>query len=268
MYTILGELEWLKTYRHRFFSKTLARNYSVYLRCIPDEFVSNAQLMEYFNRVFEGACIESNVALKIPNLEKEVVQRDAALANLEHAINVQRATGVAPMHSVKMCGGEKVDSLITYTQELAELNEKVKDSLEKLQDDAIVSTEEVTQNPEEGDTTQKEETQNLKKVEKQSSFFAEMLSGNPDGEKLTAAFVTFNSLKVANAVVQLDLYDQPHAMEACEAPDPEGTKHQGAHVSYLTASQSHVFSSVVVKKRCDVGQCWEDTQVVANWEAH
>ena len=95
-----------------------------------------------------------------------------------------------------------------------------------------------------------------------------MLSGNPDGEKLTAAFVSFNSLKVANAVVQLDLYDQPHAMEACEAPDPEGTKHQGAHVSYLTASQSHVFSSVVVKKRCDVGQCWEDTQVVANWEAH
>jgi hypothetical protein len=237
MYSILGELEWLKRYRHRFLTKQKARNYSIYLRCITtgDYLTNDGKLVDYFNSIYndDQVCVEAHVARKIPNLSKKVLERDALVANLEHAMNVKEDTGgvVPPMHSTKLCGGEKVDSIQTYTKELKTLNAEIKVAMETLE-----SNHNGNKDSNEATSHEKEETndavvaspplaEETTDAEPGKSFLG-LLSGQADGAKLTAAFVSFRSLRAANAAIQIDHSEQPHAMEVFEAPDPDGKNHK------------------------------------------
>eukprot|EP00339_Tiarina_fusa_P000668 CAMPEP_0117082154 /NCGR_PEP_ID=MMETSP0472-20121206/57867_1 /TAXON_ID=693140 ORGANISM="Tiarina fusus, Strain LIS" /NCGR_SAMPLE_ID=MMETSP0472 /ASSEMBLY_ACC=CAM_ASM_000603 /LENGTH=929 /DNA_ID=CAMNT_0004810305 /DNA_START=7 /DNA_END=2796 /DNA_ORIENTATION=+ len=239
MYSILGELEWWKRYRHRFLAKQTARNHSIYVRCIaPEEYLSDAKLVEFFNKLnnsttADAICVEAHVARKIPNLTKKVAERDALVANLEHAINVKEDTGVGPMHSTKLCGGEKVDSIETYTQELETLNQEIKEALEKLaaQNGALqtkgsslmsdMEKEETSIPATAAPSADATEETPASFLGGKAAAMTNLLSGQDDGEHLTAAFVSFRSLQAANAAIQMDHSETPHAMEAFEAPDPD-----------------------------------------------
>ena len=55
-----------------------------------------------------------------------------------------------------------------------------------------------------------------------AASFAKNLLTKEDGEPYSAGFVTFNSLRSAQAAKQMIQYPEPFAMEVLEAPQPEG----------------------------------------------
>lgn len=141
MYLILKEFEWFTTYRHRFLSKTRADNYTVYVTGIPLELRSDAAVSAYFRECFDSdSVLEAHVALDIPALEKKVVERNACVAKLEHAINVRDVKGggtVGPTHKTGPLGlwGPTVDSIEAYTEELRTLNEEITKAIEAVESD-------------------------------------------------------------------------------------------------------------------------------------
>lgn len=133
MYLILREFKWFTVYRHKFISKTVPNNYTVYVGGIPEEYQSNAELLDYFRTCFSyDSVIEAQMALNIPDLEKKHARRQALVDKLEHAINVQDIKGVTPMHRTRTCGGEKVNSIEAYSRELDELNKEISAAIDKI----------------------------------------------------------------------------------------------------------------------------------------
>ena len=243
----------------------MARNYSVYVRNIPQHLLSNKAVIEYFNRMYNNekdattAVIDCNVALIIPNLTKLVAERDAIYEKLEHAKAIKEIKGITPTHSTSSlpipgsANNNKVDSIEAYTTELAELNEKVKDAISKLEEiqeespekedtttlfDAAAEDEKGRQQQAAAATTPEDAEEGggpgksnnpLSVIQGGVSGSVSMvtntlgLNGKEDGEKLTAAFVSFRSLKYTNLSIKMNHNSTPYTMEVMEAPDPEGT---------------------------------------------
>jgi hypothetical protein len=162
--------------------------------------------------------VESSIGLQITRLSKRVLERNAVVGNLEHAINVKNVKNIDPTHSVSMCG-PKVDSIPTYTEELQVLNKKVKASIERLEllDDGMHPTKDAELGTEQ---EQPRETDELL-LEKEKAMKA-IKARRADGAHLNAAFVSFNSLRSRNAALQMEQFHAPFEMEVFEAPDPEG----------------------------------------------
>jgi len=258
MYAVWYEFQWYAEHRHKFLAKVKERNYSIYLRFLPEEYQSNSRLLNYFSG---AAAVESNLVHKIPKLTTKVMERDAMLAKLEHAVNVQLVQDKTPMHSTSMCGGEKVESIPTYSKELYAMNQSLAKELNKLQglDDSNVlqftstkksSTDELLrQNESSNDDSEEmvgvesssrltldqvpdELSAMLNRTnnddgddgdgeEQSSGFLARLLPDPDDGEKMNAAFVTFDSLVAARTALQTQHHEDPHTMESHEAPDPD-----------------------------------------------
>jgi len=130
-------------------------NYSIYVSGLPDGMKSNGILKDYFNNCFSSSYFahhhhgsgansnvnggddevtnvvaSANVALNIPNLQKEVDKRTALISKLEHAINIEQVKGITPTHKANgirgsVIGAQTVDSVPTYTEELQELNNDI-----------------------------------------------------------------------------------------------------------------------------------------------
>ena len=128
-------------------------NYSIYVSGLTDDMKSNGVLKDYFNNCFSSSYFahhhhgsganngqgedevtnvvaSANVALNIPNLQKEVDKRTALISKLEHAINVEQVKGITPTHKANgihgsVIGAQTVDSVPTYTEELQELNDDI-----------------------------------------------------------------------------------------------------------------------------------------------
>ena len=154
MYFISQDLNWFTIKRHEYLCKRLVMNYSVYVSGLPDDMKSNAVLKDYFNNCFSSSYFahhhhgsgansnmngedevtnvvaSANVALNIPNLQKEVDKRTALISKLEHAINVEQVKGITPTHKANgirgsVIGAQTVDSVPAYTEELQELNDDI-----------------------------------------------------------------------------------------------------------------------------------------------
>ena len=100
MYAILQEFVWFSRYRHLFLSKRMARNYAVYVQCIPKEYQTNQKLRLFFQQASststneeETVILDAHLAVKAPNLQKKVALRAQEVARLEHAINVEEILG-------------------------------------------------------------------------------------------------------------------------------------------------------------------------------
>jgi hypothetical protein len=86
--------------------------------------------LDYFRRAFSHAAVlEAHIALKIPNLEKKIVARDALVAKLEHAINLEEVKGVTPTHGNIVIPGKKLNSIDTWTKELRKENQEIRDAI-------------------------------------------------------------------------------------------------------------------------------------------
>lgn len=168
MILILREFKWFTSKRHRFLSKPMPRNYTVYVSGIPSEYRSSSELLAFFRRSFSyDSVLEAHVALEIPNvcelntatvlflvslfycyftpfthtcyatnllffnilqLEKKVSKRDKLVSKLEHAIALEEMTGTTQTHLASL-KGERVDSIGAYTKELLKLNSEVKEAI-------------------------------------------------------------------------------------------------------------------------------------------
>ena len=108
MYAILQEFVWFTRYRHLFLSKQMARNYAVYVQCIPKEYQTNQKLRLFFQQASgststneeDSVVLDAHLAVKAPILQKKVALRAQEVARLEHAINVDEIQG-----RVQMSGG-------------------------------------------------------------------------------------------------------------------------------------------------------------------
>ena len=145
MYLIAIDIEWFTSHRHKFLSKKLVPNYSIFLSGLPRDMQSNRALKEYFNNCFSssssnndngggaGIVANVNVALDIPKLQTKVDKRNTLLPKLEHAINVSTIKGTTPMHKTKKMFGTKVESVPTYSAELEELNGEISSDIDKIE---------------------------------------------------------------------------------------------------------------------------------------
>lgn len=137
-------------------------NYSVYVSGLTEEMKSNGILKDYFNNCFSSSYFahhhgrsansnvngggddevtnvvaSANVALNIPNLQKEVDKRTALISKLEHAINVEQVKGITPTHKANgirgsVIGAQTVDSVPAYTEELQDLNDDIGNRIDKI----------------------------------------------------------------------------------------------------------------------------------------
>ena len=241
MYLIAKDLEWFTSHRHAFLSKRSAQNYSVYLSGLPAEMRTKSALSEYFGKCFShNAVADVQVALTIPNLNKKVAKRSALIPKLEHSINVLKIKGEMPMHKTKLCGGEKVESVPTYTKELDELNNEISndiDRIERLQIDRESSgdieaiPEDISEPDEDASGT---EAKHFDKVTT-SLLSASVKSGHAklksvvfgagdDGAPRNAAFVSFVDLTSANLARQAVHHHEPWSCVPVEPPLPELVK--------------------------------------------
>jgi hypothetical protein len=132
MYNILREFDWFIRFRHDFLKKKLCRNYCVYVQNIPEEYRSNAKLLEFFAQASaEGAVLDAQVAFNMPHLKKKVAEREKLVAKLEHAINVEEVRGITPMR--RATTGPDVSLVDGLFDELGELNKYITEAIEKIE---------------------------------------------------------------------------------------------------------------------------------------
>ena len=94
---------------------------------------SDTAIKEYFRNCFShNAVVDGDVALCIPKLEALVAKRNALISKFEHAINIRFIKGEEPMHSTKLIGGEKVESIPAYKEQLEELNKEISETIDQI----------------------------------------------------------------------------------------------------------------------------------------
>ena len=216
MHFIDKDLEWFTSHRHAFLSKQTVQNYSIYLSGLTTDMQSKSAIREYFERCLsKNSVADVQLALTIPNLEKKVAKRSAVIPKLEHAINVKVVTKETPMHKTKLLGGDKVDSVHTYTKDLEELNNEISadiDRIETLQNDnecsGVINPGVNDEQDEEASGTEtkyfhKTTTALSDSVKSGGAKFKSIIFGaDDDGAPRNAAFVSFTNLTSANLARQ------------------------------------------------------------------
>lgn len=297
MYAILQEFSWFSRYRHQFLSKKRARNYAVYVQCIPVEYRTNKRLLQFFQEAnSQGAVLDAHLAVQVPNLQNKVALRAKEVARLERAINMEDIRGVIPTHGVRIPGLTNSQASLTQmlTRKVNDLNQEISESIDQIHRQAQglplfpittstslpviaehISLDVPTQNlmssgsfinrnnagyggtddrskvsylsvdatgrsslsigtrsaePSRGvgaastvvNKSIRSSLKNAVSVANSASSMARSLLERQDGSPLSAGFVTFKSLRAAQAAKQMIQYAEPFAMEVLEAPQPEG----------------------------------------------
>ena len=86
----------------------------VYVRNIPHQYRTNAELTRFFKNCFsDDAVHESRIKAKLPDVTKLLKIRAQTQENLEYAVSANDATGERPKHKVKSKdkGKFEVDSI-------------------------------------------------------------------------------------------------------------------------------------------------------------
>mmetsp|Transcript_26412 Transcript_26412/g.29409 ORF Transcript_26412/g.29409 Transcript_26412/m.29409 type:complete len:1139 (-) Transcript_26412:815-4231(-) len=84
-------------------------------------------IMAYLNPSFNNKIIEVHRAQEAPKLEKRHNQRLALLNNLESSLAVYFKDGERPTHKTSFCGGEEVDSIDTYANDMKDKDSDLSD---------------------------------------------------------------------------------------------------------------------------------------------
>lgn len=132
LYLLYDEFEkWFPAMRFRFLAQPNARNYSIYVQGIQQEYKADYDIAEYFQESFGlGRVQEAHLKLNTPELLKLATERTAIVAKLEHAINVFEVEGNIPTHKVN---NMPVDSIDAYANELRAINIEITARIEFLE---------------------------------------------------------------------------------------------------------------------------------------
>lgn len=135
----MEEMPWFIEMRHKFLKKTKPRNYTIFVRDIPEYYRNNRALKDFMASCFsEDAIVEACIPYTASSLGKLEANRDEVLGKLEHAWAEFETTGTRPTHQKGVVGavpglGETVDSIDTYKEELADLNGQVETGIQEMQ---------------------------------------------------------------------------------------------------------------------------------------
>jgi hypothetical protein len=139
MHLISKEYDWFIEYRHKYLSRRVPANYTVYVSGIPPEFRSSYALSDYFRQCSRNAAVmEAHIALDIPSLEAKVARRAKVVAKLEHSIALEKKNGVTQTHrTFHLRHGvqgvaNKVNSIDAFEKELDQLNNEITSEVSKL----------------------------------------------------------------------------------------------------------------------------------------
>lgn len=211
MYFIAQDFEWFTAHRHEFLSRKCAQNCTVFLSGLPPDMQTNKAVRDFFHNCFSHDVAEVHVALTISELERTVAKRNGLVPKLEHAINVLKMKKELPMHKTKVCGGEKVESVPTYSTEIISLNSEIEsrrewiESMRNKTEDSILLNEDV-------------------ETGERSSKFVKKTSALKEGSPRNAAFVTFSDLTSANIARQTVHHPNPWSLVPAEPPMPDFVK--------------------------------------------
>jgi hypothetical protein len=139
------------------------------------------------------------------------------------------------MHKTKLCGGEKVESVPTYTKDLEELNKEISNDINRIESlqserDAggDIETSEVEDEAASGTEIKyyhKKTTSLSTSVKSGHAKFKSVIFGaGEDGAPRNAAFVSFTDLTSANLARQSVHNHEPWACVAVEPPLPKLVK--------------------------------------------
>ena len=294
LYLIAKDFDWFTTLRHKFLSQRCVQNYTIYLSGPPKEMQSNHAIREYFTHCFShhdsDIVADVQLAVKIPKLEKKVGRRDKILPKLEHAINLRDVKGKNPMHRKLdnpkgiMCGGEKVESIPEWIEELEELNDEIGreiDRIELLQeqrrgddddDDIFVVDDEEGEDKDEEVGELKESTplqatrssvrptvsgtitgtasMLSSTVVSGATMVKSIISGTEDGAPRNAAFVSFSSVTYANLARQAVHNKEAWSCVAVEPPLPHLVNWKNVGKSNISVQGGELLSLVLTIVLC------------------
>ena len=139
MLLISKEYDWFIEYRHKYLSRRVPANYTVYVSGIPLECRSSYALADYFRQCSRNATVmEAHIALDIPSLEAKVARREKVVAKLEHSMALEKKKGVTQTHrTFHLRHGvqgvaNKVVSIEAFEKELEQLNDEITSEVSKL----------------------------------------------------------------------------------------------------------------------------------------
>ncbi|ETL89892.1 hypothetical protein L917_11272 [Phytophthora nicotianae] len=111
--------------RHEFMSRKHSQQYTVVLNGLPPNLCTQQTLRNYLELLFPKSVLHVYVALECRDLEKLVAERVKVRNKLEHVLAQSAKTGERVMTSNKLLGGEKVDAVELYQDQLKDLNKAV-----------------------------------------------------------------------------------------------------------------------------------------------
>ncbi|RLN02486.1 hypothetical protein BBJ28_00014672 [Nothophytophthora sp. Chile5] len=207
--------------RHEFMGRKHPQQYSVVLNGLPPNLCTEQTLRNYLELLFPKSVLHVFVALECSDLEKLVKERVKVRNKLEHVLAQSAKTGDRVMTRDKLLGGEKVDAVVMYQEQLKALNKAVEKEMRSLArnqaaiahqlvessngtDEAMTPTlgedgmptlhEPFVDNDYEDDV-ESQYIKSLKRQEKKGNRKLGIMRG--------AGFVTFRSLKVAQSCTQI-----------------------------------------------------------------
>ncbi|KAF4711105.1 hypothetical protein FOZ62_024843 [Perkinsus olseni] len=212
LFLVYREFSWYLRKRHEFMARDTVANYTVFVRCIPENLRSNLRLREYFEDITPGQVAHVRVALDVDELEKEVDERDSLIPNLEHAYNLLEQKGVRQQTRKPMCSKNKLDTIAMLEAQLASLNRYISKTI----DDAKAFQEEATSEEDEekvhkgfemADVTRLVPLIPLSKITSSKTFRVR-----------SAGFITFRTLQSTMVALQMLLHCEPFKL--CTEPTP------------------------------------------------
>lgn len=208
--------------RHEFLSRKTTQQYTVVVNGLPKHLRTQQTLRNYMDVLFPGSVVDVYVALECGDLEKLVAERVKVRDRLEYALALSAKNGERVMvkkGAAKCCGGEKVDAIELYQEQLKNLNDAVEMEVRSiLRNQAAIANQVADTNFDDGtenelptlqvghseevsvvDEYRQTETDYIKGLRKLTGVFG-MTS---DNIMRSTGFVTFNKLRAAQAAQQV-----------------------------------------------------------------
>lgn len=203
--------------RHEFMGRKHPQQYTVVLNGLPPNLCTQQTLRNYLELLFPKSVLHAYVALECSDLEKLVKERVKVRNRLEHALALSAKTGERVLTRDKFLGGEKVDAVELYQDQLKALNEAVEKEVRTiLRNQAAVARQLVESS---GDDSSrrvdnftdsndqnwgyKDEELDAEALESRYIQSLKRQDKKSLGIMRAAGFVTFRSLKVAQSCPQI-----------------------------------------------------------------
>ncbi len=186
--------------------------YAVIVENIPSKYRSSLALQGYFEKLFPGHVLRAFFFQHLHTLHDLIGERMDVIKKYEivdakiHAYPYKPVPEIIVGGKGKLCcnrGGEKVEALPHYTEEIKRLNDVVDNERQTV----LGALERVCVSPD--DITPRNSLRNVAKLSKETIY-----------RPVNTGLVIFNSLSIKQSAIQVELNGKFHNMDAFPAPDP------------------------------------------------